>query len=161
MKDLSRRAVTIAIAASAIVGAGIAATTAKASTDYARSAGGLTVYLGVLPAEIVGGHPPAHPERRMHGGPPAGPHRYHLIASIFEMATGERISDAAVTGKVSGLGLSGPETTFEPMPLADTTTYGAFIYLPGADLYTILLSVRRPGATKPVLLEFKYDHRRE
>ena len=35
-----------------------------------KTAGGLAVYLGVVPAEIVKGHPPGHTEGAMHGGPP-------------------------------------------------------------------------------------------
>ena len=63
-----------------------------------------------------------------------------------------------MTAKVLGLGLSGPQKILEPMKIADTITYGAFFNLP-ADLYTISLTVPRPGS-QPVVLDFKYDHRR-
>ena len=32
--------------------------------------------------------------------------------------------------------------------------------LPGADLYTIRLTIRRPSSQRSVVLDFKYDHRR-
>ena len=127
--------------------------TAAEESRY-KSAGGLTVYLGVMPAEIVKGHP------AMHGGTPRGAHQYHVIVAIFEASSGARISDATVVAKVSGLGLSGPVTTLEPMRIADTTTYGTFVNLPGTDLYTIGLTLRRLGSLEPVVVEFKYDHRR-
>ena len=127
--------------------------TAAEESRY-KSAGGLTVYLGVMPAEIVKGHP------AMHGGTPRGAHQYHVIVAIFEASSGARISDAAFVAKASGLGLSGPVTTLEPMRIADTTTYGTFVNLPGTDLYTIELTVRRSGSLEPVVVEFKYDHRR-
>ena len=160
MDNLSRRAALVGIAAFA-ASAKTAAAASNPVSDYTRTAGGLTVYLGVVPAEIIRGHPSAHPERKMHGGPPRGPHQYHVIAAIFDAASGTRISDATVMAKISGLGLSGPETTLEPMKIADTTTYGTFVYLPGTDLYTITLTIQRPGSMQPVVLDFKYDHRRE
>jgi hypothetical protein len=45
------------------------------------------------------------------------------------------------------------------MSIADTTTYGGFFDLPGADYYTISLTIQRAGSQRPVLLDFKYDHR--
>src|SRR6516165_10913759 len=126
---------------------------AQAAEDYTRTAGGLTGYIGVMPAEIVKGQPP------MHGGAPAGPHEHHIVVAIFDAASAARISDATVTAKVSGLGLSGSEKTLEPMNIANTITYGGFFNLPGADLYTITVSIRRPDRQQPVVLDFKYDHR--
>src|SRR5512134_1903921 len=43
-------------------------TVKAAEESQVRVAGGMAVYLGVVPAEIVKGHSPAHPERQMHGG---------------------------------------------------------------------------------------------
>jgi hypothetical protein len=122
----------------------------------AKTAGGLTVSIGVVPAEIVKGQHPAGPQ--VHGGVPKGAHEYHLVAAVFDAATSARITDAKVTAKVSALGLSGPQKRLEPMKIADTITYGAFFTLT-SDLYTIKVTVERPG-TQPVTLEFKYDHRR-
>jgi hypothetical protein len=82
----------------------IAALRAQA-TDGTANADGLRAYLGVVPAEIVKGHPSKHPEAVMHGGAPEGAHEYHIVVAIFDTATGDRISNATVTAKVSGLGL--------------------------------------------------------
>jgi hypothetical protein len=129
-----------------------------ASGGETKSAGGLTVYLGVVPAELVKGPGPHSAERPMHGGSPRGSHEHHIVVAVYDSATNARITDATVTAKVSGLGLSGPQKTLEPMKIADTTTYGAFFNLT-ADLYTIKVTVQRPGS-QPVVLDFKYDHRR-
>jgi hypothetical protein len=131
-----------------------------ADTDQSKTAGGLTVYLGVVPAEIVKG-PSANgnAERPMHGRVPKGPHEYHLVAAIFDAASGTRVSDAVVTAEVSGLGLSGTRKKLEPMQIAGTTTYGGFFDLPGFDFYTVKLTVERGGAS-PAILQFKYGHRR-
>ncbi len=130
----------------------------EAEDDLSRTAEGLTVYLGVVPAEITKG-PPAHtPAPEMHGKVPHGAHEYHFVAAVFDAASGARISNASVTAQVSGVGLSGPRKTLEPMQIAGTTTYGNFFDLPGRDLYTVRLTIERPGAARAVVMDFKYDH---
>jgi len=151
MFRLSRKA-TIALVAAAGVAIPCAAA-AEPRNDFVRTVGGLTVYLGVMPAAIIKGHP------TMHGGPRKGPHEYHVVVAIFEAASGARISDATVSAKVSGLGLSGREIQLEPMAIADTITYGNFVHLPGADVYTIRLSIQRPSLRQPAVVDFKYAHR--
>lgn len=94
----------------------------------------------------------------MHGETPHGPHEHHLVVAVFDSASNARIGDATVTAKVSGLGLSGPEKTLEPMKIADSVTYGAYFNLT-TDLYTVKVTVQRPGA-QPVVLNFKYGHSR-
>lgn len=123
-----------------------------------KSADGLTVYLGVIPAEVVRGPDPHATERHMHGGPSRGAHGHHIVVAVFDSTTKARITDATVIAKVSGLGLSGSERTMEQMTIADTVTYGAYFDLT-RDLYAIRLTVRRPGA-QSVVLDFRYDHRR-
>ncbi len=129
-----------------------------ASAGETKSAGGLTVYLGVVPAEIIKGPGPHAAERPMHGGRPRGGHQHHIVVAVYDSATNQRVTDATVTAKVSGLGLSGPQAALEPMKIADTITYGGYFNLT-ADLYTIRVTVQRPSS-QPVVLDFKYDHRR-
>src|SRR5262245_35207369 len=117
-----------------------------AETDLSKTAGGVTVYLGIVPAEIVKGLPSSSTtERSMHGRTPRGPHEYHVVAAVFDAASGARVSNAVVTAEVSGLGLSGAKKTLEPMQISGTTTYGGFFDLPGFDLYTVKLTVERSG----------------
>ncbi len=124
-----------------------------------RTADGLAVYVGVVRAEIVKG-PSLQPSvAPMHGGIPKGTHEYHVVAAIFDAATKERISDATVTARVSGLALVGHQKTLEPMIIANTTTYGGFFDLPDSDLYTISLTIQRTGSPRPAVLDFKFDHR--
>jgi len=132
-----------------------------ADTDQSKTAGGVTVYLGVVPAEIVKGLPASNStERPMHGRIPEGPHEYHIVAAVFDAATGSRISDAAVTAEVSGVGLSANKRKLEPIQISSTWTYGGFFDLPGFDIYTVKLEVEH-GAAGPAILQFKYDHRRK
>jgi hypothetical protein len=140
--------------------AAIAASSVPMDDPGYKTSGGLTAYIGMMPAEIVKGHPSAHPEQTMHGGAPQGRHEYHLVVAIFEAADGARISDATVTARISGLGLSGPQEKLGPMNIANTVTYGDFFDLRGPDLYTIRLTIQRPGSRQPTVMDFKYDHRR-
>jgi hypothetical protein len=126
-----------------------------------QRAGGVEAYIGFVPAEITKGHESTEPEGPMHGGVPRRGHQYHLVAAVFDAKTSERISDATVTAQVSGLGLAGPEKALEPMIIAGTVSYGAYFDLPGPDLYTIVLTIKHPGAAQSILLKFTYDHRNQ
>ncbi|MCF2521719.1 hypothetical protein [Bradyrhizobium sp. G127] len=128
-----------------------------AESGDTKSAGGLTVYLGVVPAEIIEGPGPHLAERPMHGGAPKGQHEHHVVVAVYDSASNIRITDATVTAKISGIGLSDPQKILEPMTIANTITYGAY-YNVSADLYTISVTVQRPGS-QAVVLDFKYDHR--
>lgn len=155
---LTRGLVASALAACLVLGDG-AGIVGAAEPELSKTNGGLTVYLGVIPAEIVKGPGPHSAERPMHGRIPRGPYEFHVVAAVFDAATGARVSDAAVTAQVSGLGLSGTKKKLEPMQIEGTTTYGAFFNLPGRDIYTVKLSVERPGAARLTTFDFKYDHR--
>lgn len=130
-----------------------------AEPTLSKTSGDLTVYLGLIPAEIVKGPGPHSAEKPMHGRTPRGQHEFHVVAALFDATNGNRVSDATVLAQVSGLSLSGTKKTLEPMQIDGTTTYGAFFNLPGRDIYTVKLSVERPGAARPATFEFKYDHR--
>ena len=156
---VSRRAI-VALLGALCIASGPSGVANAADNDRSKTAGGVTVYLGVVPAEIVKGLATGSPtEQPMHGGIPKGAHEYHLVAAVFDAPTGARVSDAIVTAEVSGLGLSGSKQKLEPMQIAGTTTYGGFVDLPGFDLYTVRLTIERSGAS-PAVLQFKYDHRR-
>jgi hypothetical protein len=129
-----------------------------ASDDRYKVASGVAVYLGLMPAELIKGHPKSHTESTMHDGRPGGTHEYHIVAAVFEEKTGARIEHAIVRAHVVPLGLSTRDIALEPMRIADTVTYGGYVELPD-DLYTIRITVRRPETTEPITLDFKFDHR--
>lgn len=143
-----------------ILAAVLAVSTPALTQDVSpyKVAGGLAVYLGVMPAELIIGHAKGHAEAEMHGGAPAGPHVHHVMVAIFDDASGRRITDAVVTARVAGVGLAGRAATLEPMTIADALTYGAYFKLPGRDRYRIRIEIARPGATQAVKTEFDYDH---
>lgn len=71
-------------------------TAVAADVSSSRTAGGITVYLGVFPAALIQGHPKEHPEPTMHGGIPRGEHAYHVMVAVFNASDGARIESADV-----------------------------------------------------------------
>lgn len=88
---------------------------------------GMDVFYGVVPAEIVSGHLTDHVERKMHGGVSRGSGQHHLIVSIFDVKSGQRIENAQVSARISELGLTPQSKNLEPMQIAGTVTYGNFL----------------------------------
>jgi hypothetical protein len=114
--------------------------------------GDVVIYLGVLPADMVRGHPPEHPEGVMHGGAPAG--ESHVMVALFERASGRRITDAAVEAAVSGKGMERSRKSLEPMTVAGALTYGNYFTLLGPGPYRIEIEIRVAGLVKPVRATF-------
>jgi len=124
-----------------------------------RQAGGLVIYLVVIPAAIVRGHPPEHTGRGLHGGVPAGRYVHHLLVALFDAATGARITDVEVTAAVHGLSHPpGNRIELGPMTVAGASAYGGFATLPARDDYQIEVEVRRPGAPAPTRAVFHHRH---
>lgn len=119
---------------------------------------GIGVYYGLMPAGIVRGHNPSHPERSMHGGPPSR-HEYHLVVALFDATTRARIDNAKVSARISPLGATGPVRQLDPMWIADTVSYGGYFPLRPGDRYAIHLEIERPGAARSATVDFLYDHR--
>lgn len=121
-------------------------------------AGGMAIYLGVMPAQIVQGHAREHEESKMHGGVPAGRYRDHVVVAVFDNASGQRIEDAQVTAAVMEVGLAPEWKTLEPMRIADTITYGNYFSMPSAGTYRIQLRIRRPGHAQAIEATFTHGH---
>ncbi|GMR21657.1 MAG: hypothetical protein BMS9Abin36_2261 [Gammaproteobacteria bacterium] len=118
---------------------------------------GVAIYLGVMPAQVIQGHPKEHLESEMHGGVPIKGHRDHVVVALFDDATGKRIENAKVMGSVMELGLGGRKKKLEAMKIAGTITYGNYFDMLSKDTYHIKLWIRRPGV--PGVVEAKFTHR--
>jgi len=64
-------------------------TPAAAQTDYRKVVDGFSIYLGIVPAEIVKGHAQPHPEATMHGGAKASRDTHHVMVSIIDDRSGK------------------------------------------------------------------------
>lgn len=118
-----------------------------------KTVGGLLIYLGVMPAAIVG-HPPPYPEPSIPGKPLPGHDEYHVIVALFEAGDGKRVIDARVSARVSGVG--GRKKRLEPMQVGDTLAYGNYFTMTGPGPFLIRLTLRRPGKTGEIRASF--DH---
>jgi hypothetical protein len=126
--------------------------------DQFKAIGGLSVYLGVVPAEIVRGHSPEHPEGVMHGGAPSGKKDSHVVVAVFDAGTGKRIADSEVVARVAETGLTREKKKLEAMKIADTVTYGNYFRMTAKGPYRISAEIRTAGATRPLTVDFEYKH---
>lgn len=110
---------------------------------------GVAIYLGVIPTELIEGHPKAHPESEMHGGAPVSKERYHIVIALFDAKTGARITNAKVTASLSSFGFPVGKKTLEPMLIANTISYGNYFKLSGKGAHRIQIEISgvRPDQT--------------
>ena len=123
-------------------------------------AGNLEIFYGVIPAEVILGHPADHAERKMHGGAPARAGQHHLIVSVFDGRTGRRVTDAAISASVSEPGLARQRKPLESMTFAGAATYGNYFLMSATGPYRIEVEIRRQGSAAPVKTSFEYSHPR-
>jgi len=127
-----------------------------ANAEHTRNVDGHTVYLGVVPAEIIRGHEPGQPERRMHGGLPYRRGQQHIMVVIFETASGKRITDARVVARVSEPGLAPMQKPLEPMEIAGAMSFGNYFSMGGPGPYRIKVTFELPAVNQKLETEFRY-----
>lgn len=91
--------------------------------EFRTIAGDFSVYLAVMPSVMITG-PDNIPESA------ASPYQataakdsHHVMVSIFEYRSGKRISKAAVSARIAGLGFSGEKKTLKPVEVAGATVF--------------------------------------
>ena len=129
-----------------------------AETGQVARVNGIDVFYGVIPAEILRGHPADHAERKMHGGVPRGSGQHHLIVSLFDVKTGQRIENAKVSARIGEPGLTPQRKDLESMQFAGTVTYGNFFKMSSPGPYRIEVDIRGHGDLKPTRAVFEYRH---
>ena len=126
------------------------------SGSLSQTVNGVTIYLGVIPSEIIRRHPQEHDESVMHGSPPKGSGYRHIVVALFDAKTKERIKDAKVTARVEQLGLTADHKDLDAMPIAGTISYGNFFRMPGEGPYKIRVIVKRKDSQHPIEGSFEY-----
>lgn len=116
---------------------------------------GVAIYLAVVPAEIVLGHPRQGIDPDMHGDVPLGKDWYHVMVAVFDNQTGKRISGVEVTLSTLGPDNSGARKKLEAMTLGTTITYGNYFRLATPGIYKMKVEVRQSGGGA-VEAEFEY-----
>jgi hypothetical protein len=128
---------------------------ASAHAENSQTVDGHTVYLGIVPAEIVKGHEPGHPEREMHGGAPTRRGQYHVMIVIFETSTGKRVTDARLVARVAEPGLVPMQKKLEPMEISGAMSFGNYFAMSGAGPYRIKLAIELPATQRKLDTEFR------
>lgn len=120
---------------------------------------GMELFFGIIPAEIVRGHPSDHEERSMHGGVPRGKGVHHLVISVFDSKTRARITDATLTGSVTEPGMAIQRKPLESMSFGGAVSYGNYFAMPNQGPYEIVVNVQRTDGKKATA-RFQYWHPR-
>ena len=132
-----------------------------ADSSQHKVVNGVAIYLGVIPAEMILGHPKPHTEAEMHGGVPAGQHQQHVEVALFDNASGKRISGAKVSARVYEIGLTGTQKKLEPMLIAGTISYGNYFNMSATNNpYRILVLIELPGVAGVIEAQFEYQNAR-
>jgi len=123
-------------------------------TALRQTVNGIEIYLGVLPAAMIAGHPPEHPESGMHGGAPG--RGYHVMVALFDAKTGQRLANVQVNAKVVAPSLHTVGKKLEPMTVAGSLTYGNYFNMLRGETYRIDVEVRRRGSPRVVHATFHW-----
>jgi hypothetical protein len=119
---------------------------------------GMEIFFGIVPAEILRGHPREHEEQTMHGGVPGAKGTHHLIVSVFDAKTRTRIADSAISASVTEAGMAAQVRKLEAMSFGGARSYGNYFAMPGQGPYEIVINVRRSVNSKTTTARFQYWH---
>jgi len=115
---------------------------------------GMSVYLGVIPAQLTQEHP------KMHGGGADREHRYHVMIALFDSKSGARITDAKLKATVSQLGLAGITEVLEPMR-GEPLSYGNYFTMRKPELYRIRVDIQRGKGGEKSVANFVFRRPRD
>ena len=97
-----------------------------------------------------------HVERQMHGGVPKDDAQHHLLVSLFDSKSGQRITDATLGARVALEGSGSQQKILEPMKFAGNVTYGNYFRMTATGSYRIEIEIQRSGSKLPVKTSFEY-----
>ncbi len=63
------------------------------NSSGSKTVSGMIAYYDVVPSQIIGTHPPTHPEAIMHGSLPTRRQSHHFIAALFERESLKRVTN--------------------------------------------------------------------
>jgi hypothetical protein len=133
---------------------GLTVAAGAAERGYRQVVDGVAIYFGILPAELVRGHPPGHPESEMHGGVPVGEN--HLVVALFNAQSGARVTSAEISATITGPDRYKAEKRLEPMVVAGSLSFGNYFSMTGPGPYRIALRIRLPGAHEEIRASFTW-----
>ena len=142
-----------------LFGAALALTAAASfadDIDQHRLVNGMDIYYGVVPTEVVESHPQEHAETGMHGKNLFSGGTHHLVVTLYDNKTAQRINDAKIEAAVIPLGLAHQQKPLEPMRINGAMSYGNYFSMIGGGPFRIELRITRSGKGGPTKTEFEY-----
>ncbi len=115
--------------------------------------GGMTVFMGLVPVGAIRDNPNAYPEHELRKLP-SGANMYLVTLALFDNATGQRITDAAITASVAPLAFAGSRKPLDPAAVDGKITYCAYFRIRPRDIYAIKADIRLSGSTTTQRAEF-------
>lgn len=120
---------------------------------------GMKVYYGIVPAGIVARSAESH-DPNMHGRKRLSKGSHHLVVTLVDDSSGQRIEDATVSASVTPLGSASQEKVLESMSINDTTSYGNFFDIPaGSTPVRIVLKIKRGGSPSRAESSVEFSYR--
>lgn len=112
-----------------------------------------------LAAEASAGAPPAgQPDMTMNGGAPAHANSYHVVLSVADAKTGQKLEPAEVSMTLSGPGHPGAaHVPMDLMTVNGQATYGHYLQLPERGPYRLEFDVRPAGRHEPIKARFELE----
>lgn len=124
-----------------------------------KNVNGIDVFYGVVPAQIVQAHINEHGAAAMHKKSLFARDLHHLVVTLYDAKTAERITDASVSATVTPLDLNPETKILDTMRIGETISYGNYFSIPRGDTpYRIAISIKRPSDHLPAKAEFEYRH---
>lgn len=109
--------------------------------------GGMRVFYGVVPAEVLGKGKSAQAPNGPGPNRPRGRNIQHLVVALLDPQTGRRIQNATVMATVTPLGLAAEQKKLAPMLINGDVTYRNFFHFPpGSAPFRIEIDIQRPGS---------------
>ena len=146
------RGLTLVLAAAAL----FTAFSAVAAETYSKLAGQYSVYLTVMPSEVIRGPLPPEIPGASPQGPPAARDSHHVMVAIFYSASGMRVEGFAVTARVSSPGLPGQQRDLEPIRIAGQVVYANGFPMLGRGPFRIDVEFGAPYGIHPQQATFYF-----
>ncbi|MFC3068458.1 hypothetical protein [Phenylobacterium soli] len=156
--QLARAGSSRTFAAIAVLTIALAACAPRAVKGQSQVVDGLKFDYGLVAEPAAGAPPASHPDASMHGGPPAQPNSYHVVLSVADAKTGQKIDASNVAMGLSGPGHPGTNIApMEAMMVNGQASYGHYVVLPEPGSYEFEFRVTPSGKHQPVKARFILD----
>ena len=145
-------------AAMAVLTIALAACAPPAVQGQSQVVDGLTFDYGLVAEPAAGAAPASHPDPSMHGGAPPRANSYHVVLSVADAKTGQKVEASDVAVGLSGPGHPGTNIApMEAMTVNGQASYGHYVVLPEPGRYQLEFRVTPRGKHQPVKARFTLD----